>query len=91
MATSITFPKTIKSEADKAATVELLEYYKRHVRVLTTLPAIGISMWEVPGVGVPVQQVSNGHRVAYFSSYEVASSAVALCDRTVLTRLDAFL
>jgi len=74
---------TNAKQTDKLATKELIAWFKAYNWNRGRVPMVGISMFSVPGLGVPVQVTLTGQCIAYFSSYDVASLALSKADRAI--------
>lgn len=71
------------SKKDRVARDELVKWFLDYAWNRGGLPPVGVSSFSVPGLGVPVQVTRTGQCIAYFSSYEVACSAVSEGDRAI--------
>jgi hypothetical protein len=76
--------KQTKKAQDKKATAALIKWFKDYNWNRGGLPFVGISMFNVQGLGVPVQVTQTGQALAYFSSYDAASLALSKADRSIL-------
>jgi len=73
--------RTKQNPADVKALETLKAWYRACLWNRGELPSIGVSMFSVPGLGVPVQVTLTGAVVAYFSSYDAACTAISRADR----------
>lgn len=74
------------SAADKKATKELIAWFEAYNWNRGGIPGVGISMFAVPGLGVPVQVTTTGQCIAYFTTYDAAGLALSKADRVISNR-----
>ena len=66
---------------DAIAASLLDAYYDRYVGNRGALPRMAVGMMPEYGQGYPVRNPDGGENIAYFTSADIANSAIGTCDR----------